>query len=155
MLKVGDNAPSFSLNDQDSKTVTLQSVKGKWVVLYFYPKDDTPGCTKEACSFTSNLPDFDGLDAVILGVSNDDEKSHQDFIKKYKLKITLLSDVLAKTSKDYDVYKLVNKDGKDMMRIVRATFIINPDGKIAKTWYTVSVDEHVEDVRDSLKELQK
>ncbi len=150
-LKIGDHAPDFSLPDQDGKMVSLKSLKGKQVVLYFYPKDDTPGCTKEACGFRDSLRAIEKANTVVLGVSMDDAGSHQKFIKKYSLPFTLLCDEDGKVSKAYGVYKKKNMYGKTYWGIERSTFIIDETGKLKAIFRKVKVDGHVEAVQAALK----
>lgn len=166
MLKVGDIAPSFCAPNQDDVEICSRDLAGKWIVLYFYPKDLTPGCTTEACDFTDKHSSFDDLDAVILGVSADDTVKHRKFIDKYDLTITLLSDEDKNICTNYGVWQLKQFMGKEFMGVVRSTFIINPDGKIAFIWDKVSVRKkksvkgekieilHVDEVKQKLQELQ-
>ncbi|MDR1614914.1 MAG: thioredoxin-dependent thiol peroxidase [Campylobacteraceae bacterium] len=149
-VEVGKQAPQFSLKNQDGIEISLKDLKGKWVVLYFYPKDNTPGCTTEACEFSAALPDFKELDAVVLGVSPDSVKSHQNFIAKQNITFTLLSDEEKETAKAYDVWKLKKNYGKEYMGVERSTFLIDPDGKIAKIWRKVSVKGHSDEVKAAL-----
>jgi len=153
MLIIGDQAPAFSLPNQDSVEISLRDLEGKWIVLYFYPKDSTPGCTTEACDFTKTLPEFENLGAVILGISPDSAKSHQNFIAKQALEITLLSDVSKDVAKMYDVWQMKKNYGKEYMGIVRSTFLIDPSGKIAHIWSNVKVKEHANDVKKVLEAL--
>lgn len=142
-LKVGDPAPDFSLPSTEGGNISLKEYQGKkTVVLYFYPKDDTPGCTKEACSFRDELPKFEKKDTVILGVSLDGLDSHQKFIKKYDLPFTLLSDEAGKVSAAFGVYKEKNMYGRKFWGIERSTFIIGKDGKIKQIFRKVQVDGH-------------
>lgn len=154
MLEVGNTAPEFCLPNQDDVEICTRDLKGKWIVLYFYPKDNTPGCTTEACEFTAAEPLFDELNAVILGVSADSPKKHRNFIEKQSLEITLLSDESTQMMQDYGVWQLKKNYGKEYMGIVRTTFILDPQGKIAAVWNNVRVKEHVEKVRERLAELQ-
>ncbi len=151
MLEVGKKAPDFKLKDQDGKTISLSDFKGKNVVLYFYPKDDTPGCTKEACSFRDELPRFGKIDAVILGVSPDSVESHKKFAQKFELPFTLLSDENKKVVEAYDVWKEKNNYGKKYMGVERTTYVIDKDGRIKKIFNKVKVDGHSEEVMDALK----
>ena len=128
---IGAKAPAFTLPDQDDHKVKLADFKGQWVVLYFYPKDDTPGCTTEACDFTDGLKSLEKLNAKVLGVSADTTESHRKFIAKFKLKITLLSDVDHAMMEKYGVWQLKKNYGKEYMGIVRTTYLIDPDGKVA------------------------
>ena len=150
-LQVRDKAPDFSLPDQDGKTVSLKSLKGKQVVLYFYPKDDTPGCTKEACGFRDSWSAIEKANTVVLGVSMDDAESHQKFIKKYSLPFTLLCDEDGTVSKAYGVYKKKNMYGKIYWGIERSTFIIDETGKLKAIFRKVTVDGHVDEVQAALK----
>jgi len=150
MLEVGKKAPDFKLKDQDGKTVSLSEFKGKNVVLYFYPKDDTPGCTTEACSFRDELPRFNKNDAVILGISADSVDSHKKFAQKFDLPFTLLSDENKKVVEDYGVWKEKNNYGKKYMGIERTTYIIDKEGKIKKIFNKVKVDGHSEEVMEAL-----
>lgn len=152
-IEVGKNAPAFTLPSDSGEEISLADLKGKNVVLYFYPKDDTPGCTIEAQDFTKRLKDFEALDAIVFGVSKDNIKSHCKFIEKYSLKITLLADEAQKTCKDYDVIKEKSMLGKKYMGIERSTFLINKIGKIAKIWRGVKVNGHVDEVLEALKQL--
>ncbi len=153
MLDEGKKAPAFKLKDQDGKTVSLNDFSGKNVVLYFYPKDDTSGCTKEACNFKDDLPKFGKLNAVILGVSPDSVESHKKFIAKYKLPFTLLSDEKKETIEKYDVWKEKSMYGRKYMGVERSTFIIDKNGKIRKIFRKVKVDKHNEEVMNAIKEI--
>jgi peroxiredoxin Q/BCP len=150
-LSVGDKAPDFSIPDQDGKNVGLKDFKGKQVVLYFYPKDDTPGCTKEACDFRDSEAQILRTGAVILGVSLDGKESHQKFIKKYGLPFPLLSDEDATVSKAYGVYKEKNMYGKKHWGIERSTFVIDTTGKVKAVFRKVKVDGHVDEVLTALR----
>ncbi|HPF95510.1 MAG: thioredoxin-dependent thiol peroxidase [Candidatus Magasanikbacteria bacterium] len=155
MLKIGSKAPAFNLPDKDGVMHKLADKKGEWVVLYFYPKDDTPGCTVEACSFRDNLPKFKKLGITVYGVSVDSQKKHQKFADKYDLPFTLLSDEEKKTVNDYGVWSLKKFMGREYMGILRWTFLINPEGKIAKIYENVKPAEHVEEILKDMKELKK
>lgn len=155
MLTVGINAPEFCLPNQDDIEICSRDLKGKWVVLYFYPKDNTPGCTTEACDFTAANDDFENLDAIILGVSPDSTKKHRGFIQKQNLGITLLADETTQTSQNFGVWQMKKMCGKEYMGIVRSTFIISPEGKIAALWSNVKVAGHAEAVKQKLANLQK
>lgn len=146
--KVAENesAPDFSLPDQNGKDVKISDYRGKWVVLYFYPKDDTPGCTKEACSFRDEMKKFKDAGAVILGVSLDDAESHQKFIGKFSLNFPLLCDEDAKVSRLFGVYKKKSMFSKSYWGIERSTFVIDPEGKIRKIFRGVKVDGHSDEV---------
>ena len=150
-LAVGDKAPEFSLPDQDGSKVMLKSLKGQQVVLYFYPKDDTPGCTKEACGFRDSLGAITKADATVLGVSLDGAASHQKFIAKYGLPFSLLSDEEAEVSKAYGVYKQKNMYGKKYWGIERTTFVIDPAGKLKAVFRKVKVDGHLDEVLAALR----
>ena len=155
MLKIADKAPEFTLANQDEVEVSLRDLEGKWVVLYFYPKDNTPGCTTEACEFTEALPVFDSLNAVILGVSPDSPKKHRNFIAKKELLITLLADENKEVCEKYGVWQLKKMCGKEYMGVVRSTFLISPEGKIEAIWEKVRVKGHVEAVKQKLEEITK
>jgi peroxiredoxin Q/BCP len=150
-LKEGDVAPDFKLPSTAGKPVSLRDFRGKQVVLYFYPKDDTPGCTKEACAFRDNLPKFGKLDAVVLGVSTDSIESHNKFSAKYSLNFTLLSDEDRAVHKLYDTWKLKNNYGNTYWGTERSTFVIDSKGRIKRIFRRVKVDGHGEEVSDALK----
>jgi len=155
MIEIGKKAPDFCLPNQDDVEICLRDLKGKWIVLYFYPKDNTPGCTTEACDFTQAAPDFSSLNAIILGVSADSTKKHRNFIEKKNLGITLLSDESTEMMQQYDVWQLKKNYGREYMGIVRSTFIIDPEGIIQAKWEKVRVKGHVEAVKEKLHELQQ
>jgi peroxiredoxin Q/BCP len=150
MLNVGEKAPDFDLMSDEGKQVRLRDFKGKTVVLYFYPKDDTPGCTREACSFRDDLAQFKKKNSAILGVSLDDVKSHEAFKKKYGLTFPLLSDQGAIVSKAYGVYKKKNMYGHIYWGLERTTFVIGPDGKIRSVFSRVKVDGHSQELLEVL-----
>jgi peroxiredoxin Q/BCP len=152
-IKIGQAAPDFSLSDQDGQVRALQDFQGKWVLLYFYPKDDTPGCTAEACAFRDNLPDFGKFNIVVLGVSADTVASHKKFADKHKLNFTILSDEEKKTIKDYDVWGKKKFLGKEFEGILRTSFLINPEGRIEKIYENVKPKEHAGQVLADLSEL--
>lgn len=152
-IAVGAKAPAFTLLNQDDLKTKLFDFKGQWVVLYFYPKDDTPGCTTEACDFTGGLKSMEKLNATVIGVSADSTESHRKFIKKFKLKVTLLSDPDHEMIDKYGVWQLKNNYGKEYMGIVRTTYLIDPAGKVAHVWEKVSAEGHAKDVMAKLKEL--
>ncbi|MBY8992560.1 MAG: thioredoxin-dependent thiol peroxidase [Candidatus Lokiarchaeota archaeon] len=154
-LKVGAEAPKFCLPDKDDKEVCLDNFEGKFVILYFYPKDNTPGCTTEAIGFTGILPQLEKLDAVVIGISPDSPESHAKFIEKKNLKVVLLSDVDKKVIKEYGKWAMKKFKGKEYMGVVRSTFLIDPKGKIVHIWPRVSVDGHPEDVENVLTKLKK
>jgi len=153
MLDIGDNAPAFCRPNQDEEEICLRDLSGKWVVLYFYPRDNTPGCTTEACDFTNEIDAFEELDAIVLGVSPDTPKKHRNFIEKKELKVTLLADEDKSLCQAYDVWQLKKFMGRVSMGVVRSTFIISPDGKIEAVWRKVRVKEHVQAVKAKLEEL--
>lgn len=150
--EIGKNAPSFNLLSNANEEISLSDLKGKNVVLYFYPKDDTPGCTIEAQDFSKRLKEFEDLDTVILGISKDNVKSHCNFIEKYDLTITLLADESQETCQNYDVIKEKSMFGKKYMGIDRSTFLINKIGKIIKIWRQVKVNGHVDEVLAAIKQ---
>jgi len=151
MLDEGKKAPVFTLNNQDGKSISLKDFYGKKVVLYFYPKDDTSGCTKEACSFRDGFPEFNNLNAVILGVSPDSVESHKKFAEKYNLPFTLLSDEPREIIEKYDVWKEKNNYGKKYMGVERTTFLIDENGMIKKIFPKVKVDGHDQELLEALK----
>jgi len=153
MLDIGDNAPHFCRPNQDEEEICLRDLSGKWVVLYFYPRDNTPGCTTEACDFTDEIENFENLDAIVLGVSPDTPRKHRNFIEKKELKVTLLADEDKSLCQAYDVWQLKKFMGRESMGVVRSTFIISPDGKIEAVWRKVRVKEHVQAVKAKLEEL--
>ena len=146
MLKPGDKAPEFSLTSDEGKKVSLKDLKGKKVILYFYPKDDTSGCTAEACSFRDNIKLIEKKNAVVIGVSKDNTVSHQKFKKKYSLPFTLLSDENLDMLKDYEVWKEKSMYGKKYMGIERTTYIIDEKGKIQDIFNKVKVQVHTEEL---------
>ena len=150
-LKVGDIAPDFTLVNQHAENIALSQFQGQWVILYFYPKDDTPGCTEEACSFRDNINRLMSQKAVILGVSVDSSDSHKDFAKKHDLPFSLLADENADVAKLYDSVL----DFKVIKFAKRHSFIIDPQGKIAKIYRDVDPKTHVRDVMAELKLLQE
>lgn len=153
MPEVGSKAPDFSLPDQNGNLVSLSSFAGRKVVLYFYPKDNTPGCTKEACSLNSELDAFRDLNVEVVGVSADSQASHQKFIAKYSLGFTLLSDVDHSVMEAYGAYGEKMMYGKKTVGVIRSTFLIGEDGTILKIWRKVNTATHGEDVRKALSEL--
>ncbi len=152
MLEEGMKAPAFSLFNQDGNKVSLKDISGKKIVLYFYPKDDTSGCTKEACSFRDAFPKFKKSDAIILGVSPDSVKSHKKFAEKYDLNFDLLADEDKKVVQLYNVWKEKSMYGKKYMGVERTTFIIDEKGKIKKIFSKVRVDGHEKEVLEALKD---
>jgi thioredoxin-dependent peroxiredoxin len=150
-LTLGDSAPDFQLPSTEGRDISLKEFRGKKsVVLYFYPKDDTPGCTKEACSFRDERSRFDKKDAVILGVSFDDLESHKKFAGKFRLPFPLLSDADKKVATAYGVFKEKNMYGRTTMGIERSTFIIGKDGKISGIYRKVKVDGHSDEILEAL-----
>ena len=154
MLETGTMVPDFCLPNQDDEEICFRDIKGRWIVLYFYPKDNTPGCTTQACDFTAAQPEFTGLEAMILGVSPDSPKKHRSFIEKKELGITLLADEEKELCELFGIWQLKKFMGKEYMGVVRSTFIINPEGKIAATWTKVRVKEHASIVKAKLEELK-
>ena len=150
-LSDGDPAPEFDLPSSAGKPVKLSSLRGKQVVLYFYPKDDTPGCTVEACQFRDSMPKFDKLEAVVLGVSRDPLDSHSKFISKYSLNFTLLSDEDLRVHRLYGTWKEKNNYGRKYMGTERSTFVIGADGNIKKIFRKVSPQGHEVQVLAALK----
>ena len=143
-LKINDNAPLFSLPNQDNAEIALQDFQGSWVVVYFYPKDKTPGCTMEACDFRDKMESFNAMGVVVLGISPDSAKAHQSFIAKESLNFTLLSDTQKSALKNYGAWGLKKLYGKEYEGVIRSTFLINPQGKIAYIWKNVKVKGHIE-----------
>ena len=150
MLKTGDQAPDFTLTTGDGETVSLHDLRGRPVVLYFYPRDDTPGCTTEACSFRDLQPEFKKRNAAVFGVSTDDLKSHQKFAHKYDLTFPLLSDPDHAVAEAYDSWGLKKFMGREYNGVKRNTFLIGPDGKIARVWEAVKPAGHPEEVLAAL-----
>jgi len=149
-LKEGDDAPNVCLQNQFSENVCLKNLQGKWIVFYFYPKDGTPGCKQEAVDFSARKEMFEKNGAVIIGVSKDTVVSHQKFIEKAELSISLWSDPDLIANKTFDVWQLKKFMGKENMGTVRTTFLIRPDGKISKIWNNVRVKDHATSVLDEL-----
>jgi peroxiredoxin Q/BCP len=154
-LAAGEKAPAVVLMDKDKNEVHLSDFKGKWVILYFYPKDNTSGCTQEAVDFTAHQKEFEKLNTVVMGVSPDSPESHCKFADKHDLTITLLSDVKHSVLEQYGAWKLKKMYGKEFMGVVRSTFLIDPKGVIRHIWPKVSVKGHVEEVKKVLRDLQK
>ena len=146
-LKPGDPAPAFSLVDEDGKLVSNKDLKGSRYVVYFYPKDDTPGCTTEACQFTDNFPQFEMLGVPVLGVSRDDATAHQAFRKKYGLRVRLLSDP---DRKAHDAYGAWGERAGRGEGVIRSTFLIGSDGRVERSWYSVKPDGHALEVLSAL-----
>ena len=153
IIKTGDLSPDFKLPDQNGKLHTLSYHRGQWVLLYFYPKDDTPGCTAEACAIRDAFPDFGKLGITVFGVSTDSVESHKKFAAKHYLPFSLLSDTEKITVGDYGVYGEKSIAGKKYMGIFRTSFLINPEGKVAKVYERVKPELHPAEVLKDLKLL--
>ena len=153
LIDTGKKAPAFSLNDQNGKTHALADYAGRPVVLYFYPKDDTPGCTAESCSFRDNLPRFKASKAAVLGVSILDERSKAKFAAKYDLNFPLLADADHAVAERYGVWQEKSRYGRKYMGNVRTTYLIGADGKVARRWDKVKVEGHAEEVLEAVKAL--
>lgn len=151
MLEAGQKAPDFTLQDKDGKEVSLSEFRGKKVIVYFYPKDDTPGCTRQACAFAGSYVGFQNLGAVVIGISKDSVTSHQKFAQKYELPFILLADPEHKAIEAFDVWQEKNNYGKVSMGVVRTTYIINEEGMIEKVMKNVKPDTNAEEI---LKYLQ-
>lgn len=153
-LEIGSKAPAFELPDHDGNTVQLGDFKGQWVVLYFYPKDDTPGCTTEACEFTEGIGGFRALDAVVLGCSPDSPEKHRKFIAKHDLEVRLLSDPEHEVMKTYGAWGEKKMYGRTSMGVIRSTVLIDAEGKVAHHWAKVRAAGHAASVREKLEELR-
>ncbi|WP_185747713.1 thioredoxin-dependent thiol peroxidase [Thermus amyloliquefaciens] len=153
-MEAGSLAPDFELPDQEGRLHRLSHYRGKWVVLYFFPKDDTPGCTKEACGFRDRMGDLQALGAVVLGVSADDVESHRRFAEKYGLNFPLLADPERRAIQAYGAWGKKNLYGKEYEGVLRQTFLIDPEGRIAKVWKKVSPEGHAEEVAEALRGLR-
>lgn len=149
-MKIGEKAPAITLKDQDNNTISLSDFIGKQVVVFFYPKDNTPGCTKEACEFTSKKNNFESKNTIIIGISKDSVQSHQKFIEKQDLNIILLSDPNGQACEAFGVWKEKKNYGKTYMGIVRTTFLIDEEGFIKNIWDNVRVNGHVDAVFQAL-----
>jgi peroxiredoxin Q/BCP len=154
MIEVGQMAPSFSLSDQDGEVRSLEGARGGWVVLFFYPKDDTPGCTKEACGFRDALPHFGQLGAHIWGISADDASAHQKFARKFELNYPLLVDPDKQALEAYGAWVEKSMYGKKYMGVQRMTVLVDPEGKVARVWPKVSPEGHAEEVEAALRDLK-
>jgi thioredoxin-dependent peroxiredoxin len=150
-LQPGDPAPQFMLPDQDGKTVSLDDFKGQRVLVYFYPKDDTPGCTKEACQFNDNLAAFQQAKVPVIGISADSAASHVKFRNKYGLQFPLLTDSSRQVMEQFGAYGQKMMYGKPVTGVIRSTFLVGGDGKVEKAWYSVKADGHATQVLGSLK----
>ncbi|GAB4193656.1 MAG: thioredoxin-dependent thiol peroxidase [Phycisphaeraceae bacterium] len=155
LVDVGRAAPSFTLKDQQGRTHRLRDYRGRWVVLYFYPRDNTPGCTTQACGFRDQMGPLRRHGAVVLGISPDDAQSHQKFDQKHGLGFPLLVDPGQKVATRYGVWREKNLYGRKHMGIVRTTYLINPDGRVAHRWDKVKVAGHIDEVLATLNELRK
>ncbi len=153
MMKTGDKAPDFKLPDKDENIVQLDDYLGGWLVLYFYPKDNTSGCTTEALEFTASRDEFEALGAKVVGVSPDSPRSHCNFTDKHNLGIRLLSDPGKETLRDYGAWGLKKMYGREFEGVIRTTALIDPEDRIAHIWPKVRVKGHVDAVKDKLKEL--
>lgn len=153
-IKINQRAPDFTLPDQDGIKHKLSNYLGKWVLIYFYPKDDTPGCTTEACTLQDNLPKFGKMSAQIFGISVDNVASHKKFADKYKLKFTLLADEEKKVVEQYGVWQEKSMYGRKYVGTVRTSFLINPEGKIVKIYEKVKPADHASEVLQDLKEFK-
>lgn len=153
MLEEGIKAPAFCLKDSNSKERCIEEFSGKWVVLYFYPRDNTSGCTLEAIEFSALEDEFRGLGAVVIGISPDTCESHARFIGKHNLTVILLSDPEKKVLETYGAWGMKKMYGRESMGVVRSTFLLSPDGKVAKTWKKVKAEGHAAKVLEALKEL--
>lgn len=154
MIEVGKKAPAFNLPNQDGEKVSLTSLVGSWVVLYFYPKDDTPGCTVEACDFTAGLAGFEELDAVVYGCSPDSPESHRKFIAKHALTVPLLSDPNHTAMEKYGAWGEKTLYGKKSVGVIRSTVLIDPEGKVAHHWKKVQAAGHAAKVAEKLAALR-
>ena len=154
MLTVGEKAPAFELQNQDGESVSLSQYAGRWVVLYFYPRDDTPGCTKEACEFSADLQQFDALDAEVLGCSPDSPERHRAFIAKYGLRLTLLSDPERSVMQEYGAWGEKKLYGRTTIGVIRSTVLIDDSGKVVHHWRTVRAAGHAAKVREKLAALR-
>lgn len=152
-MKEGDKAPEFTLPDQAGDLVSLADLKGKWVILYFYPKDNTPGCTIEAIEFTGIRDELEKANAVVFGVSKDDAKSHQSFRKKKKLTVTLLSDEDHQVQEKYGVWRPKKFLGREFLGTIRSTFLVDPQGIVTKIWDPVKAKGHAQEVLETLQSL--
>ena len=154
MVTVGEKAPAFELQNQDGESVSLSGLAGRWVVLYFYPRDDTPGCTKEACEFSADLQRFGDLDAVVLGCSPDTPERHRAFIAKHGLRLTLLSDPERTVMQEYGAWGEKKLYGRTTVGVIRSTVLIDAGGTVVHHWRTVRAAGHAAKVREKLEALR-
>jgi peroxiredoxin Q/BCP len=154
MIEIGKPAPDFSLKNQLDEDVRLRDLAGQWVVLYFYPRDNTPGCTVEACEFTSGVEEFAALDAVVLGCSPDTTRKHRGFIDRFNLKISLLSDPDHNVMEEYEAWGQKKMYGRTLLGVKRSTVIIDPAGNVAHRWRSVRARGHARKVREKLEALR-
>ena len=155
MLKINTKAPTLNLSSTSGNSYSLKDSIGKYVILYFYPKDDTPGCTIETNDFNKLLTKFKKLNCDLFGISKDDLKSHKKFKEKYKIKFDLLADDDIKIIKSYKVWAKKKFMGREFMGVIRSTFLINPNGRIVKIWDNVKIKDHAKEVLDTLKNIQE
>ena len=153
-IRVGAKAPAFKLQDQDGVDVSSAELRGRWVVLYFYPRDDTPGCTTEACEFTEGIEAFRGLEAEVLGCSPDSPEKHRKFIAKHDLAVRLLSDPEHSVMEAYGAWGEKSMYGRTTMGVIRSTVLIDPEGRVAHHWPRVKAKGHAAKVRERLEELR-
>ena len=152
-LKQGDRAPEFILSDQNGKKLKLSDFKGQWVLLYFYPRDNTPGCSKEACAFRDSFKEYEKIEAKVIGISTDSVESHGKFVKKYQLPFPLLADEDKKVVEQYGVWGMKKFIGKEHMGTIRTSFLIDPKGNIAKIYEKVKPADHAKEVLKDLREI--
>ncbi len=153
MIEEGTKAPDFTLPDKDGNAVSLESYRGRYVLVYFYPKDNTPGCTAEACSIRDAMPDFSALSLSVIGISPDKAESHRRFAEKYSLDFTLLSDTDHRTMEAYGAYGEKTLYGKKTVGVIRSSFLIDPEGNVVKVWKKVNTKTHGEDVKKAFSEI--
>jgi peroxiredoxin Q/BCP len=153
-IQIGDKAPALNLPDETGRETGLDDLAGTWAVIYFYPKDDTPGCTTEACEFTESIDAFHDMDAEVIGVSPDPADSHREFIAKHKLGLHLLSDPEHEVMDSYGAWGMKERNGKQVEGVIRSTVIVDPDGRVAHHWPKVKAPGHAAEVREKLRELQ-
>jgi len=155
MLENGVVAPDFCIPNADEIEFCLRDIKGAWIVLYFYPKDNTPGCTTEACDFSNELVEFSKVGATVIGVSPDSPTKHQNFIAKHNIKVILLSDEEKRVLNSYEAWGLKKNFGKEYEGVIRSTYIIDPEGRVAHSWKNVRVKGHIEAVKKRLLSIQE